>query len=166
MLCLGSVENERGGRHCCSCCYTSCLTLTTTCSNNTEISHFGCTFLRHRPPPSPSLRATIPQRYADSRSSSDSETGGDDSREATVRQSPRRAPAVERRPSPPSPLPSPSLPISQTPAPPIAGGTAVASRDLEREERERGNAKFGRGKFDEAIKSYTRWVSAWNGGRC
>ncbi|CAM9815051.1 unnamed protein product, partial [Laminaria digitata] len=98
------------------------------------------------------------KRYADSSSSSDSETDGDDSREAAVRQSPRRAPAVERRPSPPSPLPSPSLPTSQTPAPPIAGGTVVASRDLEREERERGNAKFGRGKFDEAIKSYTRCV--------
>lgn len=75
-------------------------------------------------------------------------------------QSFQRTPAVERRPSP-SPLPA-----SQTPPSPIAGGTVAASRDVEREERERGNAKFGQGKFDEAIKSYTRWVLALDGGRC
>lgn len=76
-------------------------------------------------------------------------------------QSLRRTPAVECRPSP-----SPSLPASPTPSSPIAGGTVAASRDVEREERERGNAKFGQGKFDEAIKSYTRWVLVLDGGRC
>ena len=142
-------------------------------------SSFQLHVLTVLPPPSPLLRSTIQHRYAgssNSGSSSGSETGGDDSQEAAAmgpRLTPatmadrssghslRRTPAVERRPSP-----SPSLLASQTMAPPIAGGTMAASRDLEREERERGNAKFARGKFDEAIKSYTRCVLALGGRKC
>lgn len=31
-------------------------------------------------------------------------------------------------------------------------------RDLEKEERERGNARFGKGDFEGAAKSYTRYA--------
>lgn len=124
--------------------------------------------------PSP-LRSTTRQRHAGSSSGSDSETGDDNGQEAGAI-GPRLTPATmvdrlsgqRQRRAPESdcrapPLPSASLPVPQTRAPPMAGETKAASRDLENEERDRGNKKFGRGEFEEAIKSYTRWVFARSG---
>lgn len=96
--------------------------------------------------------------------SSDSDTDADGSEEAaaradrltpvtmvdrSARQGNRRAPTVARPPPPRA--------TSFT-----AAGTTTVPRDFEKEERERGNASFGGGDFEGAVKSYTRW-GKWGG---
>ncbi|CAN0533057.1 unnamed protein product, partial [Ectocarpus sp. 8 AP-2014] len=51
-----------------------------------------------------------------------------------------------RRPPPPK----------HTVAPTSTSRSNQSPRDLEKEERERGNTKFGQGDFEGAVKSYTR----------
>lgn len=93
---------------------------------------------------------TTPQRLPLSNSSSDSDTDGDN-----AQQKPRLTPATmadrfchqdPRRPtqSPHSVAPPTTIPSQKSPI------------DLEKEERERGNVKFGQGDFEGAVKSYTR----------
>eukprot|EP00752_Nemacystus_decipiens_P011197 g9950.t1 len=84
---------------------------------------------------------------------SDSDTDGDDTQEAPRRLTPatmvdRSASQVRRRPppQPAAPQAAPAIPATKSP------------RDLEKEERERGNAKFGQGDFEAAVKCYTRCV--------
>lgn len=47
-------------------------------------------------------------------------------------------------------------PPAKSPPPPFNATQETAPRDLEKEERERGNAKFVRGDFEGAVKCYTR----------
>lgn len=95
---------------------------------------------------------TTMQRRPVSSSGSDSDTDGDNTQET-----PRLTPATmvdrschqgSRRPTPP-PL---------TVVPPTTIPSTKSRTDLEKEERERGNVKFGQGDFEGAVKSYTRWA--------
>lgn len=89
--------------------------------------------------------------------SSDGDTDGDDTEE-TPRLTPatmvdRSASQGGRCPPPPKAAPSPPTAIPPTRSP----------RDLEKEERERGNAKFGQGDFEGAVKCYTRYGGVLGG---
>lgn len=103
----------------------------------------------HAPPPMFFVFARY-QRRAGGDSSSDSDTDGEETRDA-----PRLTPAtmVDRSSSQVLRRPTPSQPIA---APPTKAQSKKSPRDLENEERERGNAKFGKGDFEGAVKSYTR----------
>ncbi|CAM9595111.1 unnamed protein product, partial [Hapterophycus canaliculatus] len=87
-------------------------------------------------------------------SSSDSDTDVEDNQDAR-----RLTPATMVNRSSQD-LRPPSSPHKMAPATKIR--LNQSPKDLEKEERERGNAKFGRGDFEGAVKSYTRCV-AMNG---
>lgn len=101
-------------------------------------------------------------RTGNNANGSDSDTDGDDTQEP-----PRLTPATMvdcsasqggRRPPP-----QPAAPA----AAPQTGTATQSPRDLEKEERERGNAKFGQGDFEGAARCYTRygvvclWADEW-----
>lgn len=88
------------------------------------------------------------QRRSGSNSDSDTDS---DKNQGTPRLTPatmvdRSCSRGLRRPPPPK----------HTVAPTLTSRSSQSPRDLEKEERERGNTKFGQGDFEGAVKSYTR----------
>lgn len=105
----------------------------------------------HAPRPPAFLIGRQQRRKGNNSDGSDSDTDGYD-----TSQPPRLTPAtmVDRSSSQAGRRPPPQAAAAAAPA---AVPAKKSPRDLEKEERERGNAKFGQGDFEGAVKCYTRY---------